>query len=109
LGIAQRQIHAKFSPKRGRSNHRNPLPVNIETIGDWIKVQREAKNLTSGHVAAKMGIARAVVRSWERGASQPDSQQLKVLAHLFGVDPTTETAFAALVSTAGNTDVVVPS
>ena len=44
------------------------------------------KNLTPGHLAAKMGIATALVRSWESGGSQPDSKQLQDLAKMFGVD-----------------------
>jgi DNA-binding transcriptional regulator YiaG len=33
-----------------------------------------------------MGIATVLVRSWESGASQPDSKQLQDLAKTFGVD-----------------------
>ena len=45
-----------------------------------------------------MGIATALVRSWEDGTSQPDSVQMKVLASLFGYgadfDPTKEDLFS---------------
>jgi len=47
------------------------------------------KNLMPGHVAAKMGIATALVRSWENGASQPDNRQVEVLANLLGFDART--------------------
>jgi DNA-binding transcriptional regulator YiaG len=47
------------------------------------------KNLMPGHVAAKMGIATALVHSWENGASQPDNRQLEVLANLLGFDART--------------------
>ena len=60
--------------------------MNIKTIAGWIKVKRTEKNLTPGHLAAKMGIATVLVRSWESGASQPDSKQLQDLAKTFGVD-----------------------
>jgi ribosome-binding protein aMBF1 (putative translation factor) len=33
-----------------------------------------------------MGIAHAVIRSWEAGESQPDSHQLNDLAKIFGFD-----------------------
>jgi hypothetical protein len=33
-----------------------------------------------------MGIAAALIHSWENGTSQPDSQQLKVLADRLGFD-----------------------
>jgi hypothetical protein len=32
-----------------------------------------------------MGIATALVRSWENGTAQADSQQLEVLANLLGL------------------------
>jgi DNA-binding transcriptional regulator YiaG len=44
------------------------------------------KNLTPGHVAAKMGVATALARSWEDGTTQPDNRQLEVLANLLGFD-----------------------
>jgi ribosome-binding protein aMBF1 (putative translation factor) len=44
------------------------------------------KNLTPGHLAAKMGIATCLVHSWENGAVQPDNRQLEVLASLLGFD-----------------------
>jgi DNA-binding transcriptional regulator YiaG len=62
------------------------LPINIKTIGEWILIKRIGKNLTSGHVAAKMGIAQSVVRSWEEGTIRPDSLQMKVLATIFGLN-----------------------
>jgi DNA-binding transcriptional regulator YiaG len=43
------------------------------------------KNLTPGHLAAKMGIATDLVRSWEGGTIQPDNRQLEVLANLLGL------------------------
>jgi len=84
LGIAQRQIRINYAQKSRTQQRSKPLPTSIQTIGDWIQVKRQEKNLTSGHLAAKMGIATALVRSWENGTSQPDSQQLKVLARLLG-------------------------
>jgi DNA-binding transcriptional regulator YiaG len=98
LGIAQRQIHVKFNQITRKENHAKPLPESIKTIGDWIQVKRQEKNLTPGHLATKMGIATALVRSWEDGTSQPDSVQMKVLASLFGYgadfDPTKEDLFS---------------
>jgi ribosome-binding protein aMBF1 (putative translation factor) len=86
LGIAQRQVSIKFSPKTRKQKNAKPLPASIKTIGDLIQVKRMEKNLTPGHLAAKMGIATALVRSWEDGTGQPDNRQLKVLAGLLGVD-----------------------
>jgi|ERR1039458_4169500 ribosome-binding protein aMBF1 (putative translation factor) len=97
LGIAQRRISIKFSHKLRKQNHAKPLPESIQTIGDWIQVKRHEKNLTSAHLATKMGIATNLIRSWEAGTSQPDKQQLKVLASLFGndadFDPTQKNLF----------------
>jgi transcriptional regulator with XRE-family HTH domain len=74
------------------------LPESIKTLGDWIQVRRHEKNLTYGHLSAKMGIATSLVQSWETGISQPNVQQLKVLASLLGYDadfdPTKEGLFS---------------
>ena len=56
------------------------------TLCDLIKAKRAKKNFTPGPVAAKMGIAHAVVRSWEAGESRPDSHQLNDLAKILGFD-----------------------
>jgi len=55
------------------------LKLNIKSAGDWLKVKRLEKNLTLGHVAAKMGIATSLVCAWENKTQQPDNQQLEVL------------------------------
>jgi ribosome-binding protein aMBF1 (putative translation factor) len=86
LSIAQRQISIEFSHTARKQKNAKPLPASIKTIGDLIQVKRHEKNLTLGHLAAKMGIATALVRSWEDGTGQPDNRQLKVLAGLLGVD-----------------------
>jgi transcriptional regulator with XRE-family HTH domain len=57
-----------------------------KTVGDWLKVKRLEKNLTSGQVAAKMGIAASLVYSWEINTRQPDGQQLKVLSSVLEFD-----------------------
>lgn len=86
LGIAQRRICVKYAQKQRKRKRSKPLPESIQTLGDWIQVKRMEKNLTPGHVALKMGIATALVRSWEDGSIQPDNRQLEALASLLGVD-----------------------
>jgi ribosome-binding protein aMBF1 (putative translation factor) len=86
LGIAQRQISIKFSPKTRKQNNAKPLPTSIKTIGVLIQVKRMEKNLTPGHLAAKMGIAAILVRSWENGTIKPENRQLEVLIRLLGLD-----------------------
>jgi ribosome-binding protein aMBF1 (putative translation factor) len=63
------------------------LPINIKSIGDVIRAERKAKNLTPGHLALKMGIAASVVCSWEDGNTQPNDWQLKLLEKILGFDP----------------------
>jgi ribosome-binding protein aMBF1 (putative translation factor) len=84
LGIAQRQISTKFRSKTRKRNNAKPMPASIKTLGDLIQVKRVERNLTPGHLAAKMGIATRLVRSWEDGTSQPDNRQLEILASLLG-------------------------
>jgi len=86
LGIAQRQIRIKFSQKLRKQRNYKPLPESIKSLGDWTQVKRHEKNLTPGHLAAKMGIATSLLLSWEDGDSQPDGQQMKGLVSLFRYD-----------------------
>jgi DNA-binding transcriptional regulator YiaG len=82
MGIAQRSVTIKYEQKlRGRKRS-NALVANAKTLGRWIKAKREAKNLTPSHLAAKMGIAAAVVYSWEDDTHPPDSPQLADLSHI---------------------------
>jgi transcriptional regulator with XRE-family HTH domain len=62
------------------------LKLNIKTPGDWLKVKRMERNLTSGHVAQKMGIATSLICSWESSTQRPNTQQLKILASVLGFD-----------------------
>ena len=79
LGIAQRQIRVKTTANLGNHKRANALKLNIKTAGDWLKVKRLEKNLTLGHIAAKMGVATSLVCAWEK-TQQPDNQQLELLA-----------------------------
>jgi DNA-binding transcriptional regulator YiaG len=87
LGIAQRTIRVKFGVKPKKFSKFNPLPVNIKTIGDMIRVRRQAKNLTPGHLALKMGIISSAVCSWEDGDARPNDWQLELLARILAFDP----------------------
>ena len=51
----------------------------MKTIGSLIQAGRQAKNLTPGHVVAKMGIAAALISAWEDGSTMPNAWQLKRL------------------------------
>jgi DNA-binding transcriptional regulator YiaG len=87
LGIAQRHIRIPFVQKSRGQKSPNPLQTNPLATGDWIQAQRIGKNLTLGHLAGKMGIATALVRAWESGATEPDKRQLEILTGIFGMTP----------------------
>jgi len=63
------------------------LPDSVKTVGDWIRVKRIGKNLSAHHLAVKMGIATALIRSWESETGRPDNRQLKTLANILECDP----------------------
>jgi ribosome-binding protein aMBF1 (putative translation factor) len=86
LDIAQRQISIKFSRKTRKQKNAKPLPTSIKTLGDLIQIKRHEKHLTPGHLAAKMGIATTLIRSWEDGTVQRENRQLEGLARLLGLD-----------------------
>jgi hypothetical protein len=81
MGIAQRSATIQFEQKLRRLKRKTPLVANAKSLGDWIRIRREAKNLTPSHLASKMGIAAAVVYSWEDNTHRPDCQQLADLSY----------------------------
>ena len=86
LGIAQWQVRLQYPANLGNQKQAKVLKLNVKTAGDWVKVKRLEKNLTPGHVAAKMGIATSLVGAWENSTQQPENQQLKVLASVLDFD-----------------------
>jgi hypothetical protein len=69
LGIARRTVSVEFEQKTIRLTHHKNLLLNIKTIGNWIYCKRIGRNLSPGHLAAKMGIAAALIYAWEDGIS----------------------------------------
>jgi DNA-binding transcriptional regulator YiaG len=59
-----------------------PLAKTIQTPGDWIQAKRHEKNLAPWYLAAKLGVARALVLEWEEGTKQPDEVQWGLLAKI---------------------------
>jgi DNA-binding transcriptional regulator YiaG len=47
---------------------------------DLIRIKRQAKNLTPGHLALKMGIEASMVCSWEDGSAHPNDWQLPLMS-----------------------------
>jgi transcriptional regulator with XRE-family HTH domain len=61
--------------------------MNALAVSSWIQVRRIEKNMTLGHLAEKMGIARTLVRAWEEGTEKPDKKQLEIIAKIFRIVP----------------------
>jgi ribosome-binding protein aMBF1 (putative translation factor) len=61
-----------------------PLSASIKTLAEWIQVERLEKGLAPYHLAEKMGIASALVKSWESGECEPDQRQRQMLCSVFG-------------------------
>ncbi|HEY1663563.1 MAG TPA: hypothetical protein VGI03_14190 [Verrucomicrobiae bacterium] len=80
MGIAQRQIHVKLSQNPQKRSNANLPQKRNNSLGKWIRTQRIAKNLAPYHLAAKIGIPTALVRSWEGDLVHPDKLQWRNLA-----------------------------
>jgi DNA-binding transcriptional regulator YiaG len=87
LGIARRTVSVEFEQKKTRLTHHKHLPLKIKTLDDWICSKRIGKNLSPGHLAAKMGIAAALIYTWEDGTGHPSEEQIKILTKIFEEDP----------------------
>jgi DNA-binding transcriptional regulator YiaG len=82
LGIAQRHIRISYTHNLRKRKQCKPLPTSIKALGDWIQVKRQQKKISPYHLAAKMGIATALVHSWENGTCEPDERQRTILGNL---------------------------
>ena len=54
-------------------------------MSEWIRLNRQAKNLTPGQLAAKMGIAAQMVWSWEEGTATPHNLHIVKMEVVFGM------------------------
>jgi len=54
--------------------------------GDRARGARERSELAPTRIAAEVGVTTETLRSWERGDTLPDAQQLCDLAAALGVD-----------------------
>jgi ribosome-binding protein aMBF1 (putative translation factor) len=86
LGIAHRSIRTPYEHKLRKQKGFKPLPASIKTLGEWIQVGRQENRLSPYHLAEKMGIASALVKSWESGECEPDQRQRQMLCGIFGSD-----------------------
>jgi len=82
LGIADRTHKARFAASLRQSKQFKPLVSKVKSLGDAIRAARQAKNLTPGYLAAKMGIAAAIVSAWEENVLRPNAPQTKHLADI---------------------------
>lgn len=58
--------------------------MNIETA-DRLLQYRKQHNLSQEELAEKIGVSRQAVSKWERGEASPDTENLILLAELYGV------------------------
>ncbi len=58
--------------------------MNIEIANRLVKLRKE-KGLSQEDLAAKIGISRQAVSKWERAEASPDTDNLILLARLYGV------------------------
>jgi DNA-binding transcriptional regulator YiaG len=86
LGIAQRLIRISYVHNLRKRKQCKPLSTSIKTLGDWIQIKRQKKKLSQYHLAAKMGIATALVHSWENGTCEPNERQRQILGDHLAFD-----------------------
>ena len=58
--------------------------MNIETANRLYQY-RKKNNLSQEELAAKIGVSRQAVSKWERAEASPDTDNLILLAKLYGV------------------------
>ncbi|MBQ8826837.1 MAG: helix-turn-helix transcriptional regulator, partial [Oscillospiraceae bacterium] len=58
--------------------------MNVETA-NRLQMLRKKNNLSQEELAEKIGISRQAVSKWERAEASPDTDNLILLAKLYGV------------------------
>lgn len=54
------------------------------TLGQNLRAARLSRGLTQGQLAVRLGVTRQAISKWERGQSQPDLDNLRQLAEVYG-------------------------
>jgi HTH-type transcriptional regulator/antitoxin HipB len=58
----------------------------MPSLGESIRTLRKAAGLTQGRLAARVGVCRQTLASWERNRGRPDPDTLRRLAAALRVD-----------------------
>ena len=72
-----------FIKSKEVKKEQNPIR---KTLGNNIKEQCLAKNMTQEFVAERIGVSRKAVSKWESGTSDPSTTNLFALAELFEIN-----------------------
>jgi repressor LexA len=59
------------------------------TMNEYLRKQREDRNLTLEEISDKTGIPASTISSWERGAALPKGKNLNKICGFYGLDPRT--------------------
>lgn len=62
-----------------------PVMASIDLLGDRLRYFRNARSLLQQQVAEQLGVRRATVSQWERGAAEPPLRRLVALAALYAI------------------------
>ncbi|ATU93727.1 helix-turn-helix domain-containing protein [Phyllobacterium zundukense] len=61
---------------------------DMDTMGGRLSRAREAKSMSVGQVAGKIGVKPQTITAWESDRSEPRANRLVMLAGFLGVSPT---------------------
>ncbi len=61
---------------------------DMDTMGGRLSRAREAKSMTVGQVATRIGVKAQTISAWESDRSEPRANRLVMLAGFLGVTPT---------------------
>ena len=67
------------------SKHR--VKASEASLGEWIRTNREKKDLSQKGLAEKVGVSQPQVSTWENGSSEPSEDMMQRLSSLFGSEP----------------------
>ena len=90
LGICQRTITARCSPKKRHFRLILPYPINPKSFGEQLRRRRLDEQLTQPELAAILGVSPSSIDKWERNKTAPPIRYHGAISGFLGFNPFSE-------------------
>jgi ribosome-binding protein aMBF1 (putative translation factor) len=89
LVIAHRTVLVKFDHFKQRFSPRQPIPVHLETLGDYLLLKRIGADLSQPELAVKSSVTVRKIKAREHDQSLPTDGEWELLAKILNLEVAT--------------------